>query len=73
MSHSDSVYGSRFGKTGAAMWTDEQPKTHEPRGGRYPSELSDEEWAIIEPMIPPAHTGGRRRETDVSEVFNAIC
>jgi len=55
------------------MWTDEQPKTHEPRGGRYPSELSDEEWAIIEPMIPPAHTGGRRRETDVSEVFNAIC
>ena len=39
----------------------------------YPSDLSDEEWAIIESIIPPAHTGGRRRETDVREVFNAIC
>ena len=54
------------------MWTDEQRKVHKPRVGRYPSDVSDEEWAIIEPMIPPARTGGRKRQTDVREVFNAI-
>jgi transposase len=26
---------------------------------------ADDEWAIIEPMIPPARTGGRKRQTDV--------
>src|SRR5215469_15327509 len=54
------------------MWTDEQRKVHKPRVGRYPSDVTDEEWAIIEPMIPPARTGGRKRQTDVREVFNAI-
>src|SRR5215831_18179013 len=60
------------GKQGAAMWTDEQRKVHKPRVGRYPSDVTDEEWAIIGPMIPPARTGGRKRQTDVREVFNAI-
>ena len=54
------------------MWSNEQRKKHKPRGGRYPSDVSDEEWAIIEPMIPLARTGGRKRETDTREVFNAI-
>ena len=49
------------------MWTDEQRKAHKPRGGRYPSDISDEEWAIIEPMIPPGRTGGRKRDTDMRE------
>ena len=38
----------------------------------YPSDISDEEWALLEPMIPPAKTGGRRRSTNMREVFNAI-
>src|SRR5258708_31310098 len=54
------------------MGRNEQRKKHRPRGGRYPSDVSDEEWAIIEPMIPLARTGGRKRETDTREVFNAI-
>ena len=54
------------------MWTDDQRKAHKPRGVRYPSDVSDEEWAIVEPMIPLARTGGRKRETDTREVFNAI-
>ena len=54
------------------MWTDEQRRAHAPRGGRYPSDVTDEEWAIIEPMIPPARPGGRKRETNMREVFNAI-
>ena len=37
-----------------------------------PSDLSDSEWALIEPAIPPAKHGGRRREVNVREVLNAI-
>lgn len=54
------------------MWTAETRRRYERRGDRYPSDLSDAEWAIIEPMIPPAKRGGRRRTTDVREVVNAI-
>jgi transposase len=39
---------------------------------RYPSDLSDSEWALIEPAIPPAKHGGRRREVNVREVLSAI-
>jgi transposase len=54
------------------MWTDDHRETHKPRSGRYPSDIGDEEWALIEPMLPPPRTGGRRRATDMREVFNAI-
>ena len=40
------------------MWTEDHRETHKPRSGRYPSDVSDEEWAIVAPMIPPARTGG---------------
>jgi transposase len=38
----------------------------------YPSDLSDEEWAILAPLIPPAKPGGRPRTTDRRQVLNAI-
>lgn len=38
----------------------------------YPSDLSDREWAILEPLIPPAKEGGRPRTTDMRDVLNAI-
>jgi len=38
----------------------------------YPSDLADEQWSIMEPMIPPAEPGGRHREVDMREVFNGI-
>lgn len=40
----------------------------------YSSDLSDEQWAIIESLIPPARTqnGGRPREVDMREVVNTI-
>src|SRR5205085_2666306 len=34
--------------------------------------VSDSEWALIEPAIPPAKRGGRRRVVNVREVLNAI-
>jgi len=39
---------------------------------RYPTDLKDEEWAILEPLIPPPRPGGRPRTTDMREVVNAI-
>ncbi len=39
---------------------------------RYPSDLTDEEWAHVEPLIPPARRGGRRRETDMRDALNAV-
>jgi putative transposase len=38
----------------------------------YASDLTDQEWAIWEPLIPPAKPGGRPRTTDMREVLNAI-
>ena len=54
------------------MWTEAARKQHAPRKGRYPSDLTDAEWALIEPLIPPAQRGGRRRETDMRQVMNAL-
>jgi putative transposase len=42
---------------------------------RYPSDLTDAQWAIVGPMLPPAkqsHHGGRPREVDMREVLNRV-
>ena len=54
------------------MWTDENRRPYECRGPRHPSDLSDAEWALIAPLIPPAKRRGRKREVDVHEVMNGI-
>lgn len=40
---------------------------------RYPSDLSDAEWAILQPLLPPGTPGGRPRRVDLREVCNALC
>jgi transposase len=42
------------------------------RSQSYPSDLTDQQWAILEPLIPPAKPGGRPRSVDMREVINAI-
>ena len=42
------------------------------RKKRYTSDLTDEEWAIIEPLIPAAKEGGRPRTTNMREVVDGI-
>jgi transposase len=54
------------------MWTKEARIQHAPREERYPSDVTDAEWAIIAPMIPPQRQGGRHRETDMRDVMNAV-
>ena len=54
------------------MWTPEHRQAAARRGLRYPSDLTDAEWALIEPMIPPARRGGRPRDVNVREVLNGI-
>lgn len=39
---------------------------------RYTSDLTDAQWAIIEPLIPPPKPGGHPRTTDIREVLNGI-
>jgi transposase len=55
------------------MWTDESRPKYERRGLRYPSDLTDEEWALIEPLLPlgrkpPPH----KPPVDRRRVLNAL-
>jgi Putative transposase of IS4/5 family (DUF4096) len=43
-----------------------------PSSTMYESDLSDAAWAIVEPQLPRAVPGGRRRSTDLRAVVNAI-
>ena len=38
------------------MWTPEHRRTANRNGLRYPSDLTDNEWALVAPMIPPRNT-----------------
>lgn len=53
-------------------WNDTARRHHSREGLRYPSDLTDEEWAVVAPFIPPARPGGRRRTTDMRSVVDAI-
>jgi putative transposase len=39
---------------------------------RYPSDLTDPQWEVLEPLIPPAKPGGRPRKVEMREVVNAL-
>jgi transposase len=54
------------------MWTKKHRETYVRVGGRYPSDMTDPEWAVIEPLIPAAKPGGRPRKTDMRAAINAI-
>ncbi len=54
------------------MWTEITRPKYERAGLRYASDLSDAEWTLIEPHMPPSKALGRPRTTDLREVVNAI-
>jgi putative transposase len=39
---------------------------------RYPTDLTDPQWEILQPLIPAAKPGGRPREVDLREVLNTL-
>jgi len=38
----------------------------------YPTDLTDDEWRVLGPLLPPAKSGGRPRRVDLREIVNAI-
>jgi transposase len=54
------------------MWTNENRARYDRSKLRYPSDLTDEEWALLKPLIPPAKRGGNKRTVNVREVVNGL-
>ncbi len=54
------------------MWTAKNRGRYDRSKLRYPSDLTDDEWALVVPLIPPARRGGNKRHVDVREVMNGI-
>src|ERR1700744_2724980 len=54
------------------MWTNENRGRYDRRKLRYPSDLTDEEWAHVAPLISPAKRGGNKRTVDVREIVNGL-
>ena len=54
------------------MWTFENRPKYNRDKLRYPSDLTDEEWSHVEPLIPPAKRGGRKRSVEPREIVNGL-
>jgi transposase len=54
------------------MWTTENRPKYDRDKLRYPSDVTDAEWAHIASLIPPAKRGGRKRSVDLREVVNGL-
>ncbi len=54
------------------MWTNENRGRYDRSKLRYPSDLTDEEWAHVEPLLPPAKGGGNKRTVDLREIVNGL-
>jgi len=54
------------------MWTKENRGRYDRSKLRYPSDLTDEEWALIGPLIPPAKPGGNKRTVIERDVVDGV-
>jgi transposase len=54
------------------MWTTENRPRYDRDRLRYPSDLTDAEWSLVAPLIPPAKRGGRKRDVDIRQVVNGL-
>ena len=46
------------------MWTSKNRAHYDRSKLRYPSDLTDDEWGLVEPLIPPGKTGGGKRRVN---------
>jgi len=54
------------------MWTVENRPLYKRDQLRYPSDLTDAEWAMVSPHIPPARSGGNKRTVDIRAVVDGL-
>ena len=54
------------------MWTTENRARYDRSRLRYPSDLTDDEWAWIRPLIPPARPGGNKRTVVERDLVNGL-
>ena len=54
------------------MWTPTTRRQHSRAGLRYASDLTDAEWRLLEPLLPPPRRQGRRWAWPQREIINAI-
>ena len=54
------------------MWTEITRRKYERDGWRYASDVTDAEWALMEPYMPATKPLGRPRETALRAVLDAI-
>ncbi len=54
------------------MWTPDTREQHDRDDLRYPSDLSDDEWRVLAPLLPPPARTGRKRSWTMRETMNAI-
>lgn len=54
------------------MWTIKHRTRYNRDQLRYPSDVTDAEWARLAPLIPSARRGGRKRSVNIREVFNGV-
>ena len=54
------------------MWTEITRSQYRREGLRYSSDMTEQEWSVLEPLLPVAHRLGRPRTTDLRAVVNGI-
>jgi transposase len=54
------------------MWTSKNRARYDRSKLRYPSDLTDDEWGLVEPLIAPGKTGGGKRTVIMREVVNGL-
>lgn len=54
------------------MWTDITRAQHARKGLRLPSDLTDAEWAVLEPLLPAGSRVGRPRKWPLRSIVNAL-
>src|SRR5260370_20456777 len=57
---------------GPPMWTNENRARYDRSHLRYPSDLTDDEWSLVEPLIPPGRRGGDKRTVIMREGVNGL-
>ena len=68
----DVIPGGSDTNPGVAMWTPTTRKKHNRKANRYQTDVTDEEWRVIEPHLPAAKGTGRPRAWPMREIINGI-